>query len=80
MVNDLNTQIQLQSNEINGLKTEFENIYLIKERKNNDLQNIVNQSLYSYNTGLNNIKIANKLDDEIKTLMNKLKLENKENS
>jgi hypothetical protein len=46
-----------------------------KEKKIQQLQNVVNQSMYSYNSGLNNIMIANKLDDEVKMLMKRAKYE-----
>ena len=54
---------------------EYEKLLTIKDKKIYDLQSIVNQSLYSYNSGLNNIKIANKLDDEVKVLMKRAKIE-----
>jgi len=53
-------------------------LFNLKEKKISDLQSIISQSYNSYNNGLNNIKIANKLDDEIKNLMKKLKLDEKE--
>jgi hypothetical protein len=69
------TQIELKSDEILTMKKEYEKLLTIKDKKMQDLQSIVNQSLYSYNSGLNNIKIANKLDDEVKVLMKRAKIE-----
>jgi hypothetical protein len=71
----LKTQIELKNDEIFNLKKEYEKLLTLKDKKIFDLQSIVNQSLYSYNSGLNNIKIANKLDDEVKVLMKRAKIE-----
>jgi hypothetical protein len=46
-----------------------------KDKKIQDLQSIVNQSLYSYKSSKNNIQIANKLDDEVKVLMKRAKID-----
>lgn len=71
----LKTQLELKSDEILNFKNEYEKLVRLKDKKIHDLQSIVNQSLYSYNSGLNNIKIANKLDDEVKVLMKRAKIE-----
>jgi hypothetical protein len=72
----LKTQIELKTDEVYTLKKEYEKLLTLKDKKIHDLQSIVNQSLFSYNSGLNNIKIANKLDDEVKVLMKRAKIEN----
>ncbi len=72
----LKTQIELKGDEVYTLKKEYEKLLTMKDKKIHDLQSIVNQSLFSYNSGLNNIKIANKLDDEVKVLMKRAKIEN----
>jgi hypothetical protein len=72
----LKTQIELKADEVYTLKKEYEKLLTMKDKKIHDLQSIVNQSLFSYNSGLNNIKIANKLDDEVKVLMKRAKIEN----
>jgi chromosome segregation ATPase len=74
----LKTQLEMKNEEISNYKKEFEKLFNLKEKKINDLQNVISQSYLSYNNGLNNIKIANKLDDEIKGLMKKLKLDEKD--
>ena len=74
----LKTQIELKSDEVYTLKKEYEKLMTLKDKKIQDLQSIVNQSLFSYNSGLNNIKIANKLDDEVKVLMKRAKIEETE--
>ncbi len=74
----LKTQLEMKNEEISNFKKEFEKLFNLKEKKINDLQNVISQSYLSYNNGLNNIKIANKLDDEIKSLMKKLKLDEKD--
>ena len=61
------------------MKTEYDKLFYIKDKKIADLQKIVNESLYSYKSGKNNIKIANKLDDEIKELMKRLKIDEEKN-
>jgi hypothetical protein len=74
-IKTLKTQLELKNDEINSFKKEYEKLFYSKDKKINELQNIVNQSLYSYNLGLNNIKIANKLDEDVKTMMKKLNIE-----
>ncbi len=74
----LKTQIELKTDEVYSMKKEYEKLMNVKDKKIHDLQSIVNQSLYSYNSGLNNIKIANKLDDEVKVLMKRAKIEDSE--
>ncbi len=74
----LKTQIELKNDEVINLKKEYDNLIRTKDKKISELQSIVNQSLFSYNSGLNNIKIANKLDDEVKVLMKRTKFENEE--
>jgi hypothetical protein len=76
----LKTQLELKSDEIFNFKKEYEKLITVKDKKIHDLQSIVNQSLYSYNSGLNNIKIANKLDDEVKVLMKRAKIEDNSDS
>jgi len=71
----LKTQIELKNDEVYAIKKEYEKLITLKDKKVHDLQSIVNQSLYSYNSGLNNIKIANKLDDEVKVLMKRAKID-----
>ncbi len=68
-------QLEGKLDEINNLKKEYEKLLLIKERRINELQGLINQSYISYNSGVNNIKIANKLDDEIKSMMKKLNID-----
>ena len=65
----LKTQMELKNDEVIVIKKEFEDLLKAKEKKISELHSIMNQSLFSYNNGLNNIKIANKLDDEVKVLM-----------
>jgi hypothetical protein len=74
----LKTHMELKNDEVFKLKKEFEELIKVKDKKISDLQSIMNQSLFSYNSGLNNIKIANKLDDEVKVLMKRANIETKE--
>ena len=74
----LKTQLEMKNEEINNYKKEFEKLFNLKEKKITDLQNVISQSYLSYNNGINNIKIANKLDDEIKNLVKKLKIDEKD--
>ena len=67
--------MELKTDEVFSMKKEYEKLMTVKDKKIHDLQSIVNQSLYSYNSGLNNIKIANKLDDEVKVLMKRAKID-----
>lgn len=76
----LKMQMELKTDEVMKIKKEFDNMLKIKDKKILELQSIVNQSLYSYNSGLNNIKIANKLDDEVKILMKKANIEQNKNT
>jgi hypothetical protein len=74
----MRTQLELKGDEIVAMKKEYDKLITIKEKKIHELQSIVNQSLYSYNSGVNNIKIANKLDDEVKILMRRAKIDENE--
>lgn len=65
--------------EVQTVKKEYEKYIALKEKKIQSLQSVVNKSMYSYNTGLDNIKIANKLDDEVKVLMKRAKLSDNKN-
>jgi hypothetical protein len=67
--------MELKTDEVFSMKKEYEKLMTVKDKKIHDLQSIVNQSLYSYNSGINNIKIANKLDDEVKVLMKRAKID-----
>ena len=57
------------------INKEYEKLLSLKDKKINELQSVVDQSLYSYNSGINNLKIANKLNDEVKVLMKRAKIE-----
>ena len=59
--------------QIDTMKMEFNKIILVKDKKIKNLQNIVNQSLNSYNNGMHSIKIAKKLNNDVKQLMEKAK-------
>ena len=59
--------------QIDTMKMEYNKIIMIKDKKIKNLQNIVNQSLNSYNNGINSIKIAKKLNNDVKQLMEKAK-------
>jgi hypothetical protein len=74
----MKTQLELKGDEIAAMKKEYDKLLAIKDKKIHELQSIVNQSLYSYNSGVNNIKIANKLDDEVKILMRRAKIDENE--
>ena len=74
-VKSLKNQNELKSDELLNFKNEYEKLISFKDKKYAELQSVVNQSLYSYNSGINNIKIANKLDDEVKVLMKRAKIE-----
>ena len=58
------------------MKIECEKIISSKDIKINQLKNIVNQSIYSFNKGIDNINIAKKLDDEVKILIQTAKKNN----
>jgi hypothetical protein len=77
-VRTIKTQLELKGDEIAAMKKEYDKLLTIKDKKIHELQSIVNQSLYSYNSGVNNIKIANKLDDEVKILMKRAKIDENE--
>lgn len=68
----------MKNDEVINIKKEYEKLINAKEKKINELKSIVNQSYYSLNSGLNNIKIANKLDDEVKVLMKRAKIDDSE--
>jgi len=70
--------MELKNDEIINIKKEYEKLLNIRDKKINELKSIINQSFYSLNSGLNNIKIANKLDDEVKVLMKRAKVEDQE--
>jgi hypothetical protein len=74
-IKSLKTQLELKNEELMNTKKEYEKAMANKDKKIHELKTIVNQSIYSYNSGLNNIKIANKLDDEVKVLMRRAKLD-----
>ena len=59
--------------EIQQMKECFEKLLNQKNQKIKDLQNIVNQSLNSYNAGVNSIKVAKKLNDDVAVLIKKAK-------
>ena len=59
--------------QIDTMKMEYNKVIMIKDKKIKNLQNIVNQSLNSYNNGINSIKIAKKLNNDVKQLMEKAK-------
>lgn len=65
---------------INSLKQNisgYEKALIKKEKKIKDLQTALSQSFYSLSSGMNNIKIAHLLDNEVKQLMNKEKSSSK---
>ena len=59
--------------QIDTMKMEYNKVIMIKDKKIKNLQNIVNQSLNSYNNGMHSIKIAKKLNNDVKQLMEKAK-------
>ncbi len=67
--------MEMKNDEIVNIKKEYEKLINAKDKKINELKTIINQSFYSLNSGLNNIKIANKLDDEVKVLMKRAKVD-----
>ena len=69
-------QYEIKNNELYNLKIECEKIISSKDIKINQLKNIVNQSIYSFNKGIDNINIAKKLDDEVKILIQTAKKNN----
>lgn len=71
----MKSQIDSKNEELLMIKKEYEKLIISKERRIGELQGLINQSYISYNSGVNNIKIANHLDDEIKSMMKKLNLE-----
>ncbi len=71
----MKTQLEMKNEEIINIKKEYEKLLNTKDKKINELKSIINQSFYSLNSGLNNIKIANKLDDEVKVLMKRAKID-----
>ena len=74
-IKSLKSQIENKNEELLNTKKEFDKLLNGKERRLNELQGFINQSYFSYNSGVNNIKIANKLDDEVKNMMKKLNIE-----
>jgi len=72
---NIKTQMEMKNDEIINIKKEYEKLINAKDKKINELKTIINQSFYSLNSGLNNIKIANKLDDEVKVLMKRAKVD-----
>ncbi len=74
----MKTQMEMKNDEIINIKKEYEKLINAKDKKINELKMIINQSFYSLNSGLNNIKIANKLDDEVKVLMKRAKVDDSE--
>ena len=76
---NMKTQMEMKNDEIINIKKEYEKLINSKDKKINELKTIINQSFYSLNSGLNNIKIANKLDDEVKVLMKRAKVDDNEN-
>src|SRR5690606_14626677 len=74
-ISSLKAQLQTKGEENFAFKKEYERILASKDKKIQELSSVINQSVYSYNSGLNNIKIANKLDDEVKVLMKRAKID-----
>ena len=79
----LKSQIDLKVEEINNFKKEFEKILTGKDKKIGELQNkigelqgVFNQTYANtFNTGMNNIKISNKINEEISIMMKKMKVD-----
>lgn len=78
--NDINTHKATQlieyENTITSLKQNisgYEKALINKEKKIKELQNALSESFYSLSSGMNNIKIAHLLDNEVKQLMHKEK-------
>lgn len=78
--NDINThkatQLLEYENTITSLKQNisgYEKVLINKEKKIKELQNALSESFYSLTSGMNNIKIAHLLDNEVKQLMHKEK-------
>ena len=69
-------QIDLLKNQLKDKETQTKNEYLniIKEKdfKITQLETALNQSLISLNSGMENVKIANQLDSEIKQFISKV--------
>ena len=69
------SQIDSKNEEIGNFKKDFEKTLYNKEKKIVELQGVINQTYMSYNTGVNNIKISNKINEEISSMMKKMKIE-----
>lgn len=72
----MNNKLKTVLIEKSELEQELENIknkYTKKEKKITDLQGAFTKSITSYNSGVNNLKIAKKLDNEIKKMIDELK-------
>ncbi len=67
--------MDLKNDEVGNLKKEFERTLYGKEKKISELQGVINQTYNSYNSGMNNIKISNKINDEINSMMRKMRVE-----
>lgn len=75
--------IQKLKIKVSGLMLEKENkeeefkqlkeMISLKDKTIKELQNIVNQSINSYNAGVNSIKVAKRLNDDVKVLIRKAK-------
>ena len=72
-LNGLLLEKENKDEEISQIKECYEKLLRQKDKKIKDLQSIVNQSLNSYNAGVNSIKVAKKLNDDVEILIKKAK-------
>lgn len=72
----LKRELNSKEDLISKLKKEYEKLLKSKDKRNLELQMIVNESINKFDN--KNLNIAEKLDDDIKSLMKKLKMEENE--
>jgi len=85
-IKSLKSQLELKNDDINNFKKEFEKVLMSKEKKIEgykmkigELQGVMGQTyLSSYNAGMNNIAMSNKINEEINSMMKKMKIDDNE--
>ena len=71
-INSLKSGKKNKNEELSIIKKEFDKLLLVKDRKISELQGLINQSNLSCKSGGgNDVKLANTLDHEVKSLIKK---------
>ncbi len=74
-VKNLKNHMELKTDEISNFKKEYEKLLIAKEKKINELQEVLNQT---YTRGKTNMKLNNQINDEMKGIVLKMKVDEKD--